>query len=68
MASVNETLSSLGLQPDDPRAMQRDLQFLRELRETSESIRRKGLLALVGALIAATLAAIWAGIKSHLGG
>lgn len=65
-ASVTETLTSLGLQPEDPRAMQRDLQFLRELRETTESIRRKGILVLVTTLIAAGLAALWAGIRALL--
>lgn len=66
-SAVTETLTSLGLQPEDPRAMQRDLQFLRELRETAEAVRRKGILVLVGALIAAGLAALWAGIRALLG-
>lgn len=66
-SAVTETLTSLGLQPEDPKAMQRDMQFLRELRETAEAVRRKGILVLVGALIAAGLAALWAGIKALLG-
>lgn len=66
-SAVTETLTSLGLQPEDPKAMQRDMQFLRELRETAEAVRRKGILVLVGALIAAGLAALLAGIKALLG-
>lgn len=50
-AAVKETLISIGINTDDTIELQKDHSFVRELRETHEAVKRKGLLALVGAII-----------------
>ena len=57
-AAVKETLISIGINADDAIELQKDHSFVRELRKTHEAVKRKGLLALVGAVItgAVTLA------------
>jgi len=50
-AAVKETLISIGINADDAIELQKDHSFVRELRETHEAVKRKGILALVGAII-----------------
>jgi hypothetical protein len=61
--TVEETLVRLGMDTADPMAIQQDMHFLREFRASSESIKAKGVMALVGILVTATAAAAWIGIK-----
>ena len=49
--AVLETLTLMGLETDDPIELQKDHSFLRELRNTHEAVKRKGLVALVGAVV-----------------
>ena len=50
-AAVKETLISIGINADDAIELQKDHSFIRELRKTHEAVKRKGLLALVGAVM-----------------
>ena len=65
--TVKETLLSLGLEVDDPIKVQRDFQHLREWRETSESLKSKGLVTLFGIILSGGLGALWLGFKDTLG-
>lgn len=66
--TVRQTLTELGVEASDPVRMQRDFQWLRDWRETSESVRRKGLLTIIGILVAGTLGALWMGLQHALTG
>lgn len=63
--SVRQTLLSLGISTNDPVDMQRDFSYLRELRTMSESIKKKSILTIVGAVILSVLALIAVGIKNY---
>ncbi len=64
--SVRETLIELGIAHDDPLEMQRDFQHLREWRLATAMIRRKGILAVLGLVIAGAAAALWLGLKQMI--
>lgn len=64
--AVHETLISLGMNAKNPLQLQADMAFIRELRETTEKVKSRGLLALIGLLVTAICGAIWLGIKASL--
>jgi hypothetical protein len=65
--TVDETLIRLGVASDDPLDMQRDFQFLREFRTSTEKIKSKGILAAIGLIVAALLGVAWVGFTHLLG-
>ena len=67
--AVRDTLIELGVDTSDNQAMlamQQDFAFLRKQRLMAELIGRQARIALIGALIAGLLAALWAGLKWNL--
>ncbi len=60
--AVRETLRGLGLDVDDPRGMQADFVFLRQLRRTAQTNRGRLLWIMVGAVATATITAIFTGL------
>lgn len=64
--TVRESFLMLGVKLDDPIEVQKDFQHLREWRQTSESIKKKGMLAATGIIVSGLLAAVWIGIKEFL--
>lgn len=64
--AVRETFLMLGVKVDDPIEVQKDFQHLREWRNTTESIKSKGLLTVMGILVSGMLAALWVGIKEFV--
>lgn len=60
---VDDALTRLGVDPANPIEMQKDFQHLRDWREATDSVRRKGMTALIGVLVAGGCAALWVGIK-----
>tara|TARA_R110002167_G_C12707228_1_gene655160 strand:- start:49612 stop:49908 length:297 start_codon:yes stop_codon:yes gene_type:complete len=65
--AVQETLITLGMDAGNPLQLQQDMAFIRELRETSEKVKSRGLLILVGLLMTALASAVWLGFKASLG-
>lgn len=63
---VNETLTGLGIDTQNPLSVQRDLQYLREWRHTIESIRGKAILAAVGIAVVGLCGVLWLGLKTLL--
>lgn len=61
--AVTETLTGLGFDTNHPLAVQRDLQYLRDWRRTTESIRGKVILVAVGITIVGLLGMLWLGFK-----
>lgn len=64
--AVQETLITMGMDASDQLGLQKDMAFIRELRETSEKVKSRGLLVLVGLLVTALCTAIWLGLKGAL--
>lgn len=64
--AVHETFTALGIDMKEPLEVQKDFHFIRETRKASDSIKEKGLLALLGILSSGLLAALWIGIKEMI--
>lgn len=64
--AVRETFLMLGVTVDDPIEVQKDFQHLREWRNTTNSLKSKGLLTAIGIVTSGFLAAAWMGIKEIL--
>ena len=62
--TVRETLVQLGVDATDPIEAQRDFQFLRDWRTTTESVRGKAIFTAVGLIVVGLIGVIWLGIKS----
>lgn len=63
---VTETLTGLGFDTANPLSVQRDLQYLRDWRHTTESIRGKAILAAVGITVVGLCGLLWLGFKTWL--
>ena len=62
--AVAETLTGLGFDTEHPLAVQRDLQYLRDWRHTTESIRGKAILVAVGITVVGLAGVLWLGFKA----
>lgn len=62
--TVRETFQGLGVDMEDPIAVQHDFAFVRELRTTWASARRRAVIVLVGIGASACAGAIGLGIKA----
>lgn len=65
--AVRETFLMLGVKVDDPIEVQKDFQHLRDWRTTTESIKSKTAVAVVGLVVSGLAAALWLGFKGMLG-
>ncbi|ATS92249.1 Phage protein [Xanthomonas phage Bosa] len=61
--SVREVFLMLGVKVDDPIEVQKDFQHLREWRSTTETLKRKTLLTMVGIVLSGMVGAVVVGIK-----
>lgn len=62
--TVTEALTKLGMDTSHPLEVQRDFQFVRDWRITTESVKGKAVLAAVGITVVGILSLVWLGIKS----
>lgn len=62
--TVTEALTKLGMDTSHPLEVQRDFQFVRDWRITTESVKGKVVLAAVGITVVGILGLVWLGIKS----
>ena len=60
---VHETLLTIGVDADDPIEMQRDFQHMRDLRVTSNIIKKRALHIVVGIIVVGVISACWMGFK-----
>ena len=65
-ATVEETLITLGVDITEPIEVQADFRHLRAWRQSSDTIKRQGLMTAVGVLVIGLLGLIWAAIKGHV--
>lgn len=64
--AVQQTLIQLGVDGSRPIEVQEDFHFLRNLRESSEEMKKKGILVAVTTIITALLGLVWLGFKGSL--
>ena len=64
--AVIEAMSTLGIDARNPMDVQRDMQFVRELRLMSEKVKQKTYLTIVALVVGSMIAALWMGIKSAI--
>ena len=61
--TVDQTLTRLGVDTEDPIEFQRDLQHLRAWRESVGTVKRQSLMTAIGIITAGVLGLIWLAIK-----
>ena len=61
--TVDQTLTRLGVDTENPIELQRDLQHLRDWRLAAAAIKRQGLISAVGIIVAGILGLMWLGLK-----
>ncbi len=57
--AVHEAFQRLGVDIDDWTEVQRDMAFIRSWRESSEAVKRQGLLTAIGIVVAGVLGLVW---------
>lgn len=60
---VVEALKTMGVDAQNPIDVQKDMQFVRELRLTSEKVKHRTIFTLLGILLTGIAAATWIGLK-----
>nr|WMC99355.1 hypothetical protein RAR13_11925 [Aminobacter aminovorans] len=61
--AVAETLLKLGIDASDPIELQKDMQHLREWRESVATVKRQSLITAIGILTVGILGLIWAALR-----
>lgn len=61
--TVKQTLITLGLDVSDPIKVQKDFAHLRDWRESSEKIKTKGIVTLVGVIVTGACGLAWVLLK-----
>jgi hypothetical protein len=57
--TVEQTLLKLGVDTEDPVALQKDMAHLRMWRESMETVRKQSLITAIGIVTAGVLGLIW---------
>lgn len=65
--TVDQTLTRLGIDADDPLEFQRDMQHLRAWRESVATVKRQSLMTAIGILTAGVLGLIWMAVRGPNG-
>ena len=60
---LRELFVALGVDIDDPTEVQKDMAFIRDWRESSEAIKRQGVVALAIAFVIGLAGLVWAALK-----
>ena len=60
---VDNALTRLGVDASNPLEMQKDFQHLREWRQATNAVKKRGILTVVAILVTGACAALWMGIK-----
>ncbi|RUW04062.1 MAG: hypothetical protein E5X05_01370 [Mesorhizobium sp.] len=61
--TVDQTLTRLGVDTEDPLEFQKDLQHLRAWRESVATVKQQSLVTAVGILIAGALGLMWLALR-----
>jgi len=66
--TLTRTLTSLGVDMQNPLQVQRDMQFLRAMRETWASAKSKGILVALGLMVTGFFSFLWEAVKDSVKG
>lgn len=61
--AVKEIFLTLGIKTDDALEVQKDMQHLREWRESVATVKRQSLMTAIGIITAGILGLIWVAVK-----
>jgi hypothetical protein len=61
--TVDQTLTRLGVDTQDPLEFQKDMQHLRAWRESVATVKRQSLITAVGIIVAGIIGLIWIALK-----
>ena len=61
--AVHETLQLLGMDPDDPTEAQRDQNFLRSWRLSTDAVKRQSMTTIIIVVVSGILGLIWLAVK-----
>ena len=64
--TVHETLRHSGIDPDDAEANAADRRYVRDWRQTTDSIKRKSLFAAITLVVTGIAGLLWMGLKSAM--
>jgi hypothetical protein len=59
----NGALTAIGFDTSEPVELQQDQAFLRDWRKTTETVRRKSLVTIVGLFITGCIGLLWVGVQ-----
>lgn len=65
--AVKKTLLTIGISTAEPLELQKDMQHLREWRQSVSTIKKQGLITMVAVITAGILGAIWLMIRGPNG-
>lgn len=65
--SVEQTLTRIGIDPDQPLEFQKDMAYLRGWRTSSETVKRQGLMTAIGVLTTGFIGLVWMTITKTQG-
>jgi hypothetical protein len=63
--AVEETLTKLGFDVGKPMEAQKDMQFLRDWRESAATVKKQSLITAVGVITVGVLGLIWLAIQGR---
>jgi hypothetical protein len=63
---IRRAFATLGIDAKEPLQVQQDLAFVRNLRKTTEQLKRQGLISAFVLILTAVLGLIWIGLKLSL--
>ena len=61
--TVSETLLKLGIDASDPIELQKDMQHLRQWRESIATVKRQSIITAVGVITLGALGLLWTAVK-----
>nr|DAP56840.1 MAG TPA: hypothetical protein [Caudoviricetes sp.]DAU40488.1 MAG TPA: hypothetical protein [Caudoviricetes sp.] len=63
--AVKETLTKIGIDPEQPLEYQKDMAFVRSWRASSETVKRQGIITVYGIILTGIAGLIWAALKGN---
>ena len=61
--ALHEMFLALGVDTEDATEVQKDMAFIRSWRESSEAVKRQGMIAAIGVIVIGLLGLIWTALK-----
>lgn len=62
--AISRAFTKFGIDTDHPLEVQRDLQFVRDWRTTTESLKGKTIVVAIGIVVAGAMGVFWLGLRA----